>query len=64
MTPEQLKEFIDRHGLYQRELANLLGVTEMGLHQWIVGRRAISRPVARILRLFDRHPNLMQEFGK
>lgn len=64
MTPIELKEFIERHGLYQTDLAKMLGVTDMGLHQWTTGRRSISKPIARILRLFDRHPNLMAEFGK
>lgn len=64
MSAEELKAFMARHALLQTDLAKLLGVTDMAIHQWLHARRGISLPVARLLRLFDKHPSLMKEFGK
>ena len=64
MTPKELQSFMKKHDLDESDLAELLGLTTMAVRHWIVGRRSIAKPYGRILRLFDRHPQLMSEFGK
>ncbi len=64
MKPDQLQEFLDRHGLSTLDFAETLGLTEMAVRHWVSGKRSIAKPYARLIRLFDRHPKLLAEFGK
>jgi DNA-binding transcriptional regulator YiaG len=64
MSPEQIREFIKRHGLTTRTFAELLGVTSVAVTNWLDDKRALSLPMARLLRMFDKHPELMKDFGK
>jgi plasmid maintenance system antidote protein VapI len=43
-------------------LAKLLGVTYMAVVHWVDGRRSISLTVTRLLRFFDRHPEMLVKF--
>lgn len=63
MTTEELKAFLNKHGLSQADLSDLLGVTEMAVSHWMAGNRSISLPMGRLLKLFDKHPELMKEFA-
>jgi len=42
MTDEDLLNWRKRHGLTQKELANLLGVRNMTIYRWECGMRSIS----------------------
>lgn len=64
MTPEKLEQFLVRHDLSNAEFARLLGVTGPAVDHWLLGRRAIPLTTVRLLKLFDRKPELMLEFGK
>lgn len=64
MTASELRTWLVKHSLTYSEFAHILGVTDMAVHQWLQGKRSISKPVARLLRLFEKHPGLMKEFGK
>jgi len=64
MTSKQLQAFLDKHGLDEPQLAELLGITRAAVNHWLCGRRSIAKPYGRMLRLFDRHPTLMKEFAK
>jgi DNA-binding transcriptional regulator YiaG len=64
MSSTDLSAFLKRHGLNGPDFAKLLGVTDMAVHQWLNGRRAISLPITRIIKLFDKFPEAMKEFGK
>jgi transcriptional regulator with XRE-family HTH domain len=41
MTPKQLVEFRETHGLTQQELANRLRVDRVTIARWEIGARAI-----------------------
>ncbi len=63
MTREEMIEFLKRHRLSAAELADILGVTPMAINHWCYGVRNISKPMGRLCRLFDKHPELMEEFN-
>lgn len=62
MNSQQLNEFLNRHKLDPGQLAALLGLTSMAIDHWLHARRTIAKPYARLLRLFDKRPELMLEF--
>lgn len=64
MTKTELESFLQRHDLKDAEFASLIGVTPMAVNHWLSGRRAISLTVSRLCRLFDKRPELLNEFGK
>jgi hypothetical protein len=49
MTGNELRQRIDRLGLYYTEAARLLGLTMGGLHHQMRGERAVSRQTEIIL---------------
>ena len=64
MTPQELRSFLDKHELTPSNFAILIGVTYICVLHWLDGRRSISLPISRMIRLFDRRPELMKEFKK
>lgn len=62
MHQDQLNLFLGKHKLTPEQLADLIGLTKAAVHHWMTGRRSIAKPYGRLLRLFDRMPNLMKEF--
>ena len=51
MTGDELRRLRRRLGLTQVQLAERLGVTSTSVARWERGERAISEPVARLVRL-------------
>ena len=64
MTGTDLKAFMGRHHLDDRTLAGVIGVTPGTVNHWTVGRRSISLTVSRLLRTFDKYPQLIKEFPR
>lgn len=62
MTSAQLAAFMERHKLGSLELARIIGISRPGVDHWLTGRRSIAKPYARLMRLFDKYPQLMSEF--
>lgn len=62
MTASELDIFLKKYGLRASDFAELLGVTPMAVEHWLIGRRSIAKPYGRLVRLFDKHPELMREF--
>lgn len=62
MTSDELKAFQDRHALSNKDLGDLIGVSALAVHHWRVGRRNVSLVVSRLLRLFDREPDVMGRY--
>lgn len=62
MTPTQIKAFMTKHNLNQEHFATLIGVSPMCVSNWVRGNRSMSLTTARVLRLFERKPQLMKEF--
>jgi hypothetical protein len=54
MTGNELRQRIDRLGLYYTEAARLLGLTMGGLHHQMRGERAVTRQTEIILDQLER----------
>jgi len=63
MTPEELKRFMTKHNFNNYTLADLLGVTRQGVDHWTSGTRPMSKTITRLLKVFDKYPQLLQEFA-
>ena len=64
MNSEELKAFLNKHKLNDTRLAEVLGVSQPAVNMWLNGHRGISKPISRLLKTFDKYPQLIQEFGK
>lgn len=64
MRSEELRAFMRKHNLDERTLAGIMGCTPGSVNHWLVGRRAMSLTMSRLVRTFDKYPQLMKEFGR
>lgn len=62
MNRDQLQSFMAKHGLSAEQLADLIGLTKSAVDHWLNGIRSIAKPYGRLMRLFDKHPELMRDF--
>jgi DNA-binding transcriptional regulator YiaG len=62
MNPAELDLFLKKYKMSPYALSQLIGITPMAVDHWIHGRRSIAKPYGRLLRLFDKKPELMVEF--
>ncbi len=54
MTPEELRAFRKKHGLSQRDLAELLGVSAGTVADWETGRNRIPRYLHFVLNCLEK----------
>lgn len=59
---EELADFMNHHGISVRELAEILGVSESAVKSWRCGFREMDLTKSRLIRLFDKRPELLREF--
>ena len=64
MNAEQLAVFMKKYGMDEKRFAELIGITPSAVTHWLTGRRSIAKPYGRLVRLFDRKPEIMKEFGQ
>jgi plasmid maintenance system antidote protein VapI len=62
MNSIELDAFLKKYGIGPNEFASVIGLTPIAVNHWLTGRRSIAKPYGRLVRLFDRHPQLMAEF--
>lgn len=62
MKPTELRAFMLRWNLDNEAVEELFGVASSTVQSWLRGTRNIYEPVARAIRLFDRRPELMDEY--
>ena len=62
LTKEEMREFMNTHGLADKEFAQIMGVTMQAVRLWLSGDRSISITISRLVRLFTKYPNLLREF--
>lgn len=62
MSSEELKAFMDLHGVSITELASICGVSNNAVKYWLNGDRSISVLVTRLVRLFKKYPSLIRDF--
>jgi len=64
MTAPELKNWMDKYGIDEVELAQFLGVTRMAVRHWLSNKRSLSLAMSRLLKYFDRNPEAMRSYGK
>ena len=62
LKPSFITSFKKEYELNEVQLAEVLGVTRTTISMWEQGLRDIPETTARLLLLFCRHPELMDEF--
>lgn len=64
MQPSEIEQFLRKHDLSNIDFAKLLGTTPMSVTHWLKGSRSMSLTMVRLLKMFDRKPELMKEFAQ
>ncbi len=62
MTAKEVIDFRLRHRLSKDDLAEILGLSVSAITMWETKQRGVSVPLRRLFDLFDRKPELMNEF--
>lgn len=62
MEPKELEMFMLKHGISEKELSEIFGVTSPAIRLWLTGARAISTTNTRLIRMFAKYPTLLKEF--
>jgi len=62
LDPEELRAFMNLHGISSKELSEIFGVSQVAVHFWLTGEREMTITNSRLIRLFERHPKLIGEF--
>lgn len=62
MTAKELSNFLVRHKITGEKFAETLGVTKPAIDHWLSNRRSIPETTARLIKFFDKHPDVMDEF--
>lgn len=62
ISAEELDKFMKLHGISEREMAEIIGVTVQGVRFWLSGERDINVTVSRVIRLFQKDPKIIREF--
>ena len=64
LTPSEIRGIRKRLGLKQVEFERLLGVSTPAASRWETGAAAPSRSVCKLMRMYDAHPELLDEFPR
>lgn len=64
LTIKELIAFMTKNGLSHKEFAEIFGITYQAVQLWLDGKRDISVTNTRLIRMFQRYPTLLREFGK
>lgn len=62
MTREDLKQWMNTHGITTDELADMLGLTNQAVLYWLQGKRKIPEPIGRLLVFLGQRPQMFREF--
>jgi transcriptional regulator with XRE-family HTH domain len=62
LSPKDLRNFMNFHGISTKELAEIFGVTERAIEYWLTGKRELSVTNCRLIRIFHKYPQLLEEF--
>ncbi len=62
MNPDELLSFLKKYDIGDDDFADLVGVGHTIVKYWLTGERKMSAPTVKLIRIFDRYPQLMKEF--
>lgn len=63
LTKKELVEFRKQFNLSQKQFAAIIGVTPQAVELWETGARGVSTTITRVVKIFRKYPQLMQEFA-
>lgn len=64
LTIKEMQAFMQKNGLSNKEFAEILGVTIQAVTLWVEGKRDFSITNTRLIRMMQKYPQLLREFGK
>jgi len=59
---DSVNKFIKDNGLNVNDLSELMGVSTQAVKYWVTGQRGVPETTARLFLLFERQPELMDDF--
>lgn len=62
LTVSEIKSFMKQHGISEKEMSEIFGVTTQAVRLWVLGQREFTVTNSRLVRLFIKHPGLLSEF--
>lgn len=62
LSSEELQAFMDRNGISDKEMAEILGVSAQAVKLWLSGARDFSITNSRLIRQWTKYPQLIKEF--
>jgi transcriptional regulator with XRE-family HTH domain len=62
MSLKELNDFMKLHGISDKELSEIFGVTIQAVKLWLNGQREFSVTNSRLVRMFNKYPQLIREF--
>lgn len=62
VRPEELREFMNKHGISVLEFSQVLGVSRQAIKLWLDDKRDVTITNSRIIRLLNKYPQLIKEF--
>jgi DNA-binding transcriptional regulator YiaG len=62
LTTKELIAFRSKNEMDQKALAALLGVTWQAVRLWELGERGVPETTVRLIKMFQKFPQLMKEF--
>jgi plasmid maintenance system antidote protein VapI len=62
MTAQELEDFLIKYDMSNFDLAKLLSITKPAVDHWLVKRRKIPPTAAKLIKVFDEFPDMMELF--
>jgi len=62
LTPKELRAWMNKEGISDKNLAAIFGVTKNAVTLWLDGKRQFSLTNSRIIRFFIKYPKLLRDF--
>lgn len=62
LNDQEVREFMTIHGISDKEMAVIFGVSLQAVRLWTSGQREFSVTNSRLIKLFNKYPNLIREF--
>lgn len=61
-SKDRVNKFMTTNKLTVNELAEIMGVSRQAVLYWVSGQRGVPETTARVFSLFERQPELMDDF--
>lgn len=62
LSADEVQKFMDKHGISEKEMAEIFGVSTQAVRLWVTGQRDFSVTNSRLVNLFSKYPQLIREF--